>query len=66
MNRQNQTAGETAKTKWGWGVVALAGLMAATTIEGSLLLTAISVGVFALGVWIGGYMDELNTEGGVR
>ena len=57
---------KTAKkqTKWGWGAVALVGLVAATTIEGSLIITAISVGVFAIGAYLGGYMDNgmLNDE----
>ena len=64
MDRQNQTAGETAKkqTKWGWGAVALVGLVAATTIEGSLILTAASVALFAIGSYLGGY-TELNDCG---
>lgn len=48
------------QTKWGWGLVALAGLLAATTIDGSLLITAASVAVFAVSAYLGGYM-----EGGV-
>lgn len=46
------------QTKWGWGLVALAGLLAATTIDGSLLITAASTAIFALGAWRGGYMDK--------
>ena len=59
---------KTAKkqTKWGWGAVALVGLVAATTIEGSLTITAISVAVFGIGAYLGGYMDNLNTEGGAQ
>lgn len=47
-----------------WGAVALIGLLAATTIEGSLIFTAVAVGVFAAGSYLGGYMDETETEGG--
>lgn len=52
------------QTKRGWGIVALVALVAATTIEGSLLFTAVAVGVFAAGSYLGGYMDETETEGG--
>lgn len=45
------------QTKWGWGAVALVGLVAATTIEGSLVITAASVALFAIGSYLGGYMD---------
>lgn len=64
MDKQNETAGMTAKkqTKWGWGAVALVGLVAATTIEGSLIITAISVAVFGIGAYLGGYMDETLTK----
>ena len=64
MKNQNETAGMTAtrQTKWGWGAVALVGLMAATTIEGSLIITAASVALFAIGSYLGGYM-ELNDRG---
>ena len=60
MQNSRTTAGETAtrQTKWGWGAVALVGLVAATTIEGSLILTAASVALFAIGSYLGGYMDE--------
>ena len=46
------------QTKWGWGLVALAGLLAATTIDGNIIITAASAAVFALGAWRGGYMTE--------
>ena len=64
MNEQNQTAGMTAtkQTKWGWGAVALVGLMAAATIEGSLVITAIGTAIFAIGAWLGGYMDETSQQ----
>ena len=51
---------KTSKTKPVWGIVALAGLVAATTIEGSLIVTAASVALFALGAWRGGYMTEAS------
>ena len=49
---------KTSKTKPVWGIVALVGLVAATTIEGSLILTAASVAIFAIGSYLGGYMTE--------
>lgn len=63
---KNSAAGETAngKTKWGWGAVALVGLMAATTIEGSLTITAISVAVFGIVAYLGGYMEPMTEKGG--
>ena len=68
MNKQRQTAGETAQgTKKGWGLVALIAAMVACTCFGSLWLTGISTALFAFSAWRGGYMDEtLNTEGGVK
>ena len=56
MDKQRQTAGETAKTKPAWGVVSIIGMAAACTIEGSFIVTAIAVALFGLGAWLGGYM----------
>ena len=39
-----------------WGIVAMVSLVAATTLEGSLAVTAISVALFTFGAWKGGYM----------
>ena len=60
MQTKKTTAGKTAKkqTKWGWGLVSLVGLMAATTIDGSLIITFIAVAMFGIGAYLGGYMDE--------
>lgn len=52
MNKQDKK-----QTKWGWGLVALAGLLAATTIDGSLVITAASVAIFGIGAYLGGYID---------
>lgn len=66
MEKQKETAGMTAtkQTKWGWGAVALVGLMAAATIEGSLIITAIATAMFGLGAYLGGYFEPLTKEGG--
>ena len=48
-----------------WGAVALVSLMAATTIEGNLLITAVATAMFGIGAWKGGYMDEPAEEGGM-
>lgn len=60
MKSLMKTAGKTAKkqTKWGWGLVSLVGLMAAGTIDGSLIITFIAVAMFGIGAYLGGYMDE--------
>ena len=58
------TAGKTAQkeTKWGWGLVSLVGLMAAATIDGSLIITFIAVAMFGIGAYKGGYMDETTQK----
>lgn len=60
MQTQRMTAGKTAKkqTKWGWGLISLVGLMAAATIDGSLIITFVAVAMFGIGAYLGGYMDE--------
>lgn len=60
MQNPRTTAGETAKkqTKWGWGLVSLVGLMAAATIDGSLIITFLAVTMFGIGAYLGGYMEE--------
>lgn len=45
-------------TKKAWGVVACIGAMVACTCIGNMLVTGISVATFALGAYLGGYMDE--------
>ena len=61
---------KTQTTKPGWGIVALVSLVAATTLEGSLIITAISVALFTFSAWKGGYMDTstgsvtVNEKGG--
>ncbi|MBQ8959467.1 MAG: hypothetical protein IJ057_13370 [Bacteroidales bacterium] len=51
-------------TKWGWGLVAVVGLFVATTIEGSLIITAAGTAFFGLGAYLGGYMQETTTGKG--
>ena len=60
MQNSRTTAGETAKrqTKWGWGLLALAGMVVAITIEGSILITAAGTAMTVIGAWLGGYMTE--------
>lgn len=62
MNKQRQTAGETAKTKPFWGAIALVSVMVAGTCFGSLWLTGISTALFAFSAWRGGYMDETSQQ----
>lgn len=57
MQNTQTTAGETAQTKPVWGIVSLIGLLVATTISGSLIITAVAVAMFGIGAWRGGYMD---------
>ena len=57
MDKQRQTAGETAKTKPAWGVVAVIGFVVACTMGDSLTMAAIGTAMLALGAWMGGYMD---------
>lgn len=64
MNETKQTAAKTAQTKPVWGIVALIGLLAATTIEGSLIITAIATAMFGFGAYLGGYFEPLSKEGG--
>ena len=64
MQNTQKTAGETAqkKTKWGWGLVAMVGMVVACTFDGSLIVTFIAVAMFGLGAWLGGYMDETRQK----
>lgn len=62
MNKQRQTAGETAKTKKGWGLVACIGAMVAVTMGDSLTMAAIGTIMLALGAWLGGYMNETSEK----
>lgn len=62
MQTSRQTAGETATTKPGWGIVALVSLMVATTMGGSFIVTAISVAFFAFSAWKGGYMEGTSQQ----
>lgn len=57
MQNTQKTAGQTAQTKPVWGIVSLIGLLVATTISGSLIITAVAVTMFGIGAWRGGYMD---------
>ena len=62
MQNTQKTAGETAQTKPVWGIVSLIGLLVATTISGSLIITAVAVAMFGIGAWRGGYMDETTQK----
>ena len=57
MNKLRQTAGETAKTKPAWGVVAVIGFVVACTMGESLAMAAIGAAMLGLGAYLGGYMD---------
>lgn len=58
MQNTRMTAGETAKTKKGWGIVAIIGVMIAVTMGDSLIMAAIGTAMLAAGAYFGGYMDE--------
>ena len=58
MQNTQKTAGQTAKTNKGWGIVAVISVMVAITCFGNLWITGISVALFAFSAWKGGYMDE--------
>ena len=62
MNKQRQTAGETAKTKPVWGIVAVIGVMVAVTMGDSLIMAAIGTAMLAAGAYLGGYMEEIKTN----
>ena len=76
MDKQRQTAGETATTKKGWGFVACIGAMVAVTMGDSIIMAAIGTIMLALGAYLGGYMDgearltdarhETGTQAGER
>ena len=62
MDKQRQTAGETAKTKPAWGVVAVIGFVVACTMGESLAMAAIGAAMLGLGAYLGGYMDETSQQ----
>lgn len=57
MQTIKKTAGETAKTKKGWGIVAVIGFVMALTMGDSLIMAAIGTALLAVGAYLGGYMD---------
>ena len=61
MQNSRTTAGETATTKKGWGLVACIGAMVAVTMGDSLAMAAIGTAMLALGAWLGGYMSETGS-----
>lgn len=62
MDKQRQTAGETATTKKGWGFVACIGAMVACTMGESLIIAAIGTAMLAAGAYFGGYMNETSEK----
>lgn len=58
MQNTQKTAGETAKTKKGWGIVAVIGVVIALTMGDSLIMAAIGTVMLGVGAYLGGYMDE--------
>lgn len=62
MNTQRQAAGETAKTKPAWGIVAVIGFMVACTMGESLAMAAIGTALLIAGAWLGGYMEPLRGD----
>jgi hypothetical protein len=66
MDKQRNAAGETAKTKPAWGVVAVIGFVVACTMGESLAMAAIGAAMLGLGAWLGGYMTEDAGRGTAR
>lgn len=62
MQNTRTTAGETAKTKPAWGVVAVIGFVVACTMGESLAMAAIGAAMLGLGAYLGGYMDETSQQ----
>lgn len=58
MKSSMKTAGETAQTKKGWGIVAIIGFVMALTMGDSLIMAAIGTALLAGGAYLGGYMNE--------
>jgi hypothetical protein len=62
MQNTNKTAGETAKTKPFWGIVAVIGFMVACTMGNNLIMAGIGTAMFGLGAYLGGYMEETSQK----
>ena len=62
MQNTRMTAGETAKTKKGWGIVAVIGVVVALTMGDSLIMAAIGTAMLAAGAYFGGYMNETSQK----
>ena len=46
------------QTNPAWGIVAVAGAVAAVTMGNSIIMAAIGAAMFFFGAWKGGYMNE--------
>ena len=57
-----KTAGKTAETKKGWGIVAVIGFVVALTMGDSLIMAAIGTIMLAGGAYLGGYMNETSQK----
>ena len=67
MDKQRQTAGETAKTKPAWGAVAIIGLFVAfATIETNIIIALLGATLLGIGAYMGGYMTEDAGRGTAR
>ena len=62
MQNTNKTAGQTAKTKPFWGIVAVIGFMVACTMGNNLIMAGIGTAMFGLGAYLGGYMNETSQK----
>ena len=63
MEKQRQTAGETATTKPAWGIVSIIGLMVAfAAIETSVIIALLGAALLATGAYMGGYMEPLRGD----
>lgn len=62
MQNTKKTAGETAKTKKGWGIIAIIGFMVALTMGDNFIMAAIGTVMSIVGAYFGGYMNETSQK----
>lgn len=62
MKNSSTTAGETAKTKKGWGIVAIIGFTVALTMGDNFIMAAIGTVMSIVGAYFGGYMNETSQK----
>lgn len=56
------TAESPAKTKKGWGIVAIIGFMVALTMGDNFIMACIGTAMSIVGAYFGGYMNETSQK----